>query len=446
MSSSGSDDGESGDDSSESSSDEEIDDISVMLRRVKENSFLTTTLHVGDEHSEWVQNNMTDEEWEELGRDVSNNCCLEELDINDTLSDQRMTFFFRGLIRSTSVKNVDLMYNGFGFEGVRSMLPFLQNTNNLRELNVTGNNIASEGFKLLWGALRDSSIKELWCASCGLDSIEIDSEGIPPNLRLLWFEKNNINADGCREVAKLLQGSSTLKNLSLRNNNIDDVGVAILVNALQSNRTLRKLDLGKNEGISVEGASSCLRLVNNISSTNATLQSNHTLQKLKVKRIQYDVLGTDVNSEIQAQINCAVAINVNYKKDPEAAGKIKVVRTQLHSETRAELANLQGVDRSLYSDINALHLPEVLALVGQHHGQGELYVALKSSIVTLFSTVNRKKFIQQQRDYHVTKAEQLNAELAAIEVAEGDAVEIERQSRSNKRRRKWWWGLWVGGA
>jgi len=87
MSSSGSDDGESGDDSSESSSDEEIDDISVMLRRVKENSFLTTTLHVGDEHSEWVQNNMTDEEWEELGRDVSNNCCLEELDINDTLSD-----------------------------------------------------------------------------------------------------------------------------------------------------------------------------------------------------------------------------------------------------------------------------------------------------------------------------------------------------------------------
>jgi hypothetical protein len=446
MSSSGSDDGESGDDSSESSSDEEIDDISVMLRRVKENSFLTTTLHVGDEHSEWVQNNMTDEEWEELGRDVSNNCCLEELDINDTLSDQRMTFFFRGLTRSTSVKNVDLMYNGFGFEGVRSMLPFLQNTNNLRELNVTGNNIASEGFKLLWGALRDSSIKELWCASCGLDSIEIDSEGIPPNLRLLWFEKNNINADGCREVAKLLQGSSTLKNLSLRNNNIDDVGVAILVNALQSNRTLRKLDLGKNEGISVEGASSCLRLVNNISSTNATLQSNHTLQKLKVKRIQYDVLGTDVNSEIQAQINCAVAINVNYKKDPEAAGKIKVVRTQLHSETRAELANLQGVDRSLYSDINALHLPEVLALVGQHHGQGELYVALKSSIVTLFSTVNRKKFIQQQRDYHVTKAEQLNAELAAIEVAEGDAVEIERQSRSNKRRRKWWWGFWVGGA
>jgi len=100
----------------------------------------------------------------------------------------------------------------------------------------------------------------------------------------------------------------------------------------------------------------------------------------------------------------------------------------------------------LYSDINALHLPEVLALVGQHHGQGELYVALKSSIVTLFSTVNRKKFIQQQRDYHVTKAEQLNAELAAIEVAEGDAVEIERQSRSNKRRRKWWWGFWVGGA
>jgi hypothetical protein len=444
MSSSGSDDRESGDDSSESSSDEEIDGISVMLRRVKENSFLTTTLHVGDEHSEWVQN-MTDEKWEELGRDVSNNSCLEELDINDTLSDQRMSFFFRGLTRSTSIKNVDLMDNGFGFEGVRNMLPFLQNTNNLRELNVSGNNITSEGFKLLWGALRDSPIKELWCASCGLDSIEIDSEGVPPNLRLLCFDKNDISADGCREVAKLLQGSSTLKKLSLRTNNIDDEGVAILVDALRSNRTWRKLDLGKNEGISVEGASLCLRLVNDISSTKATLQSNHTLQKLKVKRIQYDydLLGTDVNSEMQAQINCAVAINVNNKKDPEAAGKIKVVHTQLHSETRAELANLQGVDRSLFNEINPLHLPEVLALVGQHHGRGELYAALKSSIVTLFSTVNRKRFIQQQRDYHVATTEQLNAELEAIEAAEGNVVEID-ESRSNKRRRKWWWGLWGG--
>jgi hypothetical protein len=120
-----------------------------------------------------------------------------------------------------------------------------------------------------------------------------------------------------------------------------------------------------------------------------------------------------------------------------------VIWTQLNSERRAELAKLQGVDRSLYSEINPLHLPEVLTLVGLRHGQEELYVALKSSIAGVISTVNRKECIQQQRDYYAAKLEELDTELATIEAAEGNAVEIE-ESRSNKRRRKWWWGLWGG--
>ena len=80
----------------------------------------------------------------------------------------------------------------------------------------------------------------------------------------------------------------------------------------------------------------------------------------------------------------------------------------------------------------------MLSLVGLHHGQGELYVALKSSIAGVISTVNRKQFIRQQRDYHAAKLEQLNAELAAIEAAEGDEVHIGvgSESHSSKRRRK----------
>jgi Ran GTPase-activating protein (RanGAP) involved in mRNA processing and transport len=164
-----------------------IDDIAVTFtfQRVKENNPYTTTLLVGDEHEEIFLRNMTDEEWEELGRDISNNSYLETLQIAEPLSDRRMSFFFRGLKRSSSIENVLLMANGFGFEGVRSMVPFLQNMNNLRDLSVSDNNITSEGFKLLWGALHNSTIEELWCPHCSLDSIEIDSEGIPPNLRLL---------------------------------------------------------------------------------------------------------------------------------------------------------------------------------------------------------------------------------------------------------------------
>jgi len=112
-----------------------------------------------------------------------------------------------------------------------------------------------------------------------------------------------------------------------------------------------------------------------------------------------------------------------------------VILTQLHSETRAKLAALQGVNHSLYSEINPLHLPEVLSLVGQRHGQGELYVALKSSIAGVVSTVNRKQCLQQQRAYHKAKLEAIEAEIAAIEAADGDVTQVASESRSSKRRR-----------
>ena len=58
---------------------------------------------------------------------------------------------------------------------------------------------------------------------------------------------------------------------------------------------------------------------------------------------------------------------------------------------------------SVYGEINPLHLPELLTLAGHHHGQGELYVALKSLIAGLISTLNRKQCLQQQRVFYRTK-------------------------------------------
>ncbi len=78
------------------------------------------------------------------------------------------------------------------------------------------------------------------------------------------------------------------------------------------------------------------------------------------------------------------------------AGKEKVIYTHLPSGTRAAFADLQGVNSSLYSKISPLHLPEVLAFVSHYHGQTELYVALKSSIAGVISSiVNRKHSLPQ---------------------------------------------------
>ncbi|KAL7437140.1 hypothetical protein ACHAXM_005554 [Skeletonema potamos] len=75
---------------------------------------------------------MTDEEWEAFGRDISNNTHLKELDLRyGALNDHKMSFLFRGLTRSSTIKEMVLYRNEFSVEGVRSMVPFVQNSNKL---------------------------------------------------------------------------------------------------------------------------------------------------------------------------------------------------------------------------------------------------------------------------------------------------------------------------
>eukprot|EP00985_Skeletonema_marinoi_P027501 scaffold22690_cov87-Skeletonema_marinoi.AAC.1 len=214
------------------------------------------------------------------------------------------------------------------------------------------------------------------------------------------------------------------------------------------------LNLKRNDEISKQGQILLLQLVNDISSITATLHSNHTLKSLSLEIL-------DADEDIQRHIGEATQINTLHASNPEAAGQEKVIQTQLNSGRRAELAALQGIDHSVYSEIDPLHLPEVLSLVGQHHGQGELYVALRSSIAGVISTVNRRQCLQQQRSYYRakiahhkaiiaeyrTKAGEVEAEIATIEAADGHdghVVDIGSEPRSNKRPRKWWWGLWGG--
>ena len=102
---------------------------------------------------------------------------------------------------------------------------------------------------------------------------------------------------------------------------------------------------------------------------------------------------------------------------------------------RYELAKLQGVTRSVYSEINPLHLPEVLSLIGNHHDEEDLYIALKSSIAALISTVNVKEFLQQQRAYYRAKLDEIEDKIAAIEAAESLAEKGSDIRSGNKRRR-----------
>lgn len=260
-------------------------------------------------------------------------------------------------------------------------------------------------------------------------------------MKKLFLNFNSINADGCRELAKLLQGeNATLEELDLESNQIDDEGVGILARALLNNTPLRELYLQENDGISKQGKIMLLQLVNDISSIEATLQSNHTLRKI--------TFTSDPDEQIQRCITMATEIN-NAIRNKLDAGRAKVIQMQLDSVERAELAEIQGVKHSVYSEINPLHLPEVLALVGLNFGQGELFVALKSSIAGVISTVNRKECLKQriaeQRTIIVECRNKIEAAEADIEAAEAEIKAFEAMevhvmdtvsaSRKIKRRR-----------
>ena len=185
--------------SEESSIDEDPEWLDV-LQKIKENNPRTTNMSGSGicGENERIQN-MTDEEWEELGRDIANNTHLEYVNLIDgALNDHKISYLFRGLTRSNTIKVMELYINGLSVAGVRSMAPFLENANYLTRLDLDGNHIQSEGFNVLFRALRDSPIEMLRCGNCDIESIGIDMDNVPKNLAHLFLPHNRINSDGCR--------------------------------------------------------------------------------------------------------------------------------------------------------------------------------------------------------------------------------------------------------
>jgi len=390
------------------------------LPRVWANDPRATELNVWGGRWEPIAN-MTAEDWEQLGYAISNNTHLKSIffsggvfgNIRNGVDYEKLSSFFRGLTGSNTINTVSMMCNGFGVQGIHDMAPFLQNTSSLTNLDISSNNIGSEGFNLLWRALCDSQIKVLNCRNCGIDSIEIDINHDPKNLDSLKLAGNNINTDGCRELAKLLQrGDYALTNLNLEQNKINDEGVGILVHALQSNTSLKCIYLGWNKDITKEGLTLLLKLVLDISSIKATLGSNHTLRSIVL-----NYTGEDESAILmQRQIN-TVPIGATAK-----------VIHSLCCDARAKLCRSLGVEQSnasFYSQFHPLHLPEVLALTGKYHGQGDLCIALRWCLDELFATVNKEAYLKEQIDYHTgeikfhqSKRNELQAELASIQGAD----------------------------
>ena len=227
-----------------------------------------------------------------------------------------------------------------------------------------------------------------------------------------------------------------LPDLNLMENKICDEGVAVLVAALQKNTSLRYLDLRENNDISMEGQLMALKLVIDISSVEATLQSNHTLRGIYVNYTSGPTRSLDVDPKelVQQLAYLATDIHKENDYDPVAVGREKLIRMQLHSGIRARLAKLQGVSQSVYSEITFILLPEALSLVSCRHGYGELYSALRSTIAEVISVVNRRRCIKQQLAYHTTELEEVTLELAEIKAEKREAQGVKVSEYQSKPR------------
>ncbi len=132
-----------GSESSDSFDDEEIyqqhreQELRDNLQRVKDNDPNKTTFYIFETATGEYAQNMTEDDWEEIGLDINNNTHLRDLSFSASINNQKMIALFRGLTRSNSIEIINLRGNGFNLEGLRSMVPFLQNVNNLKELDVS---------------------------------------------------------------------------------------------------------------------------------------------------------------------------------------------------------------------------------------------------------------------------------------------------------------------
>ncbi|KAL9184051.1 hypothetical protein ACHAXT_002137 [Thalassiosira profunda] len=308
--------------------------------------------------------------WELLGSYVAQNDFVECMSLRQcNLNDANMSLFFNGGATGAKTKVLNLFGNSFGSDGMRALVPLLNNAFGLSSLNVMGNPIGSDGLWWLCNGLDGSSIEKLNLRHCELTNISVLERCTLSNLQVLYLSDNsNIGADGCKSVSQLLQrGGSKLKKLYVNRCNIRDEGAEVIAQAMMSNKSLTHIELETND-IRGQGHLALLRVVLDVLSVETTYNSNHRLRLISVKG--------NPPSEYSQHIEDAVQLNRSCGGDLVRAGRAKVRKYHLKSNIRTELSRLQGVfDYFMrpYANMDSEVLPDAVALVGKVSGLSDVY-------------------------------------------------------------------------
>ena len=164
-----------------------------------------------------------------------------------------------------------------------------------------------------------------------------------------------------------------------------DEEAEILANSLKHNKKLKYLYL-KGNNMTEKGFVAFLKVLVDISSIENTCISNNTLQSCELA-VQSSPL-----YELQTLINGACMDN-----QAVDMGRAKVIRSHLNSRRLKKLCHLQDIEYipgNIFSDIEPVLLPKILALIGEKHGQREFYTALIHTAPDLLSHIDQKVMLK----------------------------------------------------
>jgi Ran GTPase-activating protein (RanGAP) involved in mRNA processing and transport len=143
-----------------------------------------------------------------------------------------------------------LFYDSLGLEHLTIAL---ENTERLKHLDLSENDLGASNFKLLLRLFpKNTQIEVLNVADCKLDvhgAVELCKilERTNKNsLRNLYFRNSRIGDEGAAGIAKLIKGNTSIVELEIFNCGVSERGGAAIGEALKTNFCIEKLSIGEN--------------------------------------------------------------------------------------------------------------------------------------------------------------------------------------------------------
>ncbi|XP_068687320.1 NLR family CARD domain-containing protein 3-like isoform X3 [Montipora foliosa] len=212
------------------------------------------------------------------------------------ISDSGAAILSHAMATNSTVKELDLSFNGIGHSGAAALAKAVEINSTLTQLNLFANGIGDSGAATLAKAVEiNSTLTELDLSYNGIGdsgaaalakAVEINS-----TLTTLVLLKTGIGDSGAAALAKAVEISSTLTKLDLSYNEIGDPGAAAVAKAVEISSTLTELDLSYN-GIGDSGAAALAKAV----------EINSTLTQL-------NLFGNEIGDSGAAALAKAVKVN-----------------------------------------------------------------------------------------------------------------------------------------